>query len=111
MGKKLARLVLIALGLLLSFPAFSEESAETSPAVPSTAAAESAPARKFHLSFIPVPVITADPNEGVTFGAQGNLFFKDGQDHVKAILAPRFTYNSLTKFGGSIAALYYHALD
>src|SRR4029434_10685087 len=98
-----------ALGILLSCHAFADI-AETAPSV-SSPNAETAPHRKFHLSFIPVPVITTDPNEGVTFGAQGNLFFKDGQDQVKAILAPRFTYNSLTKFGGSIAALYYHALD
>src|SRR5262245_46423035 len=112
MGKKLSFIILTAFLISFSLPAFAGHEEETNiPPFPSKSP-ESAPSPKKHrrISIIPVPVITSDPNEGTTFGLQVNLFFKDGQDKVKAILAPRLTYNSTTKFGGSLAALYYHDL-
>jgi len=44
-------------------------------------------------SFIPIPEIIADPNEGNTFGFLGVFLFLDDKDDIKYMLAPDIQYN------------------
>jgi len=44
-------------------------------------------------SFIPIPEIITDPNEGNTFGILGVVLFLNEQDEIKYMLAPDIRYN------------------
>jgi outer membrane protein assembly factor BamA len=44
-------------------------------------------------SFIPIPEIITDPNEGNTFGFLGVVLFLDEKDEIKYMLAPDVRYN------------------
>ena len=45
-------------------------------------------------SYIPIPEIITDPNEGNTIGLLGVVLFLDDNDQIKYMLAPDITYNS-----------------
>jgi len=49
-------------------------------------------------SFIPIPEIITDPNEGNTFGLLGVVLFLDEHDEIKYMLAPDATYNDTKGF-------------
>jgi outer membrane protein assembly factor BamA len=49
-------------------------------------------------SFIPIPEILTDPNEGTTFGLLGVVLFLDDKDQVQYILAPDARYNKTKGF-------------
>jgi outer membrane protein assembly factor BamA len=49
-------------------------------------------------SFIPIPEIITDPNEGNTFGLLGVVLFLDDQDEIQYMLAPDATYNHTKGF-------------
>ena len=57
-----------------------------------------APARACALerSYIPLPEILTDPNEGNTYGALAVVLFLDEQKIIKYILAPDVRYNKIT---------------
>jgi Outer membrane protein/protective antigen OMA87 len=64
------------------------------------------------MSFLPVPFVFSDPNEGQTFGLRFTLFFKDPEtDHVRMILAPKIAYNTLIKTVGGATFLKYFSLQ
>src|SRR4030095_9957804 len=44
-------------------------------------------------SFIPIPEIVTDPNEGNTFGILGVILFTDENDEIKYMMAPDISYN------------------
>ena len=44
-------------------------------------------------SYIPIPEIITDPNEGNTFGILGVVLFLDEKDEIKYMLAPDIRYN------------------
>jgi len=44
-------------------------------------------------SFIPIPEIVTDPNEGNTFGLLGVVLFTDEKDEIRYMLAPDISYN------------------
>lgn len=45
------------------------------------------------VSFIPIPEIVTDPNEGNTYGILGVFLFTDENDEVRYMIAPDITYN------------------
>src|SRR5438309_11780242 len=47
-------------------------------------------------SFIPIPEIITDPNEGNTFGLLGVLLFLDDKDQIQYMIAPDLRYNKTT---------------
>ena len=47
-------------------------------------------------SFIPIPEIITDPNEGNTFGLLGVVLFLDEKDEIRYMLAPDIRYNKTT---------------
>src|SRR5205823_6703775 len=47
-------------------------------------------------SFIPIPEIITDPNEGNTVGLLGVLLFLDEKDQIQYMLAPDLRYNKTT---------------
>lgn len=47
-------------------------------------------------SYIPLPEILTDPNEGNTYGALGVVLFLDEQKIIRYILAPDIRYNKIT---------------
>jgi len=49
-------------------------------------------------SFIPIPEIITDPNEGNTFGLLGVVLFTNPQDEIQYLLAPDAQYNSTKGF-------------
>src|SRR5882724_10601947 len=49
-------------------------------------------------SFIPVPEIIVDPNEGNTVGLLGVVLFLDEKDEIRYMLAPDLRYNKTTGF-------------
>ncbi|HZP40089.1 MAG TPA: BamA/TamA family outer membrane protein [Candidatus Binatia bacterium] len=49
-------------------------------------------------SFIPIPEIVTDPNEGNTFGLLGVVLFTDQNDQIRYMLAPDATYNKTKGF-------------
>jgi outer membrane protein assembly factor BamA len=55
-------------------------------------------ARALTKSFIPIPEIITDPNEGNTFGLLGVVLFLDERDEIKYMLAPDATYNDTKGF-------------
>src|SRR5262245_19652258 len=57
-------------------------------------AAPGRPAR----SFIPIPEIITDPNEGNTIGLLGVVLFLDEKDEIRYMLAPDVRYNKTTGF-------------
>jgi len=54
----------------------------------------SAGAARGDRSFIPIPEIITDPNEGNTFGLLGVVLFLDEKDQIRYMLAPDITYNA-----------------
>src|SRR5262245_15874168 len=50
------------------------------------------------VSYIPIPEIVTDPNEGNTFGLLGVVLFTDEKDEIRYMLAPDATYNSTKGF-------------
>jgi len=64
------------------------------------------------MSFLPVPFVFSDPNEGQTFGLKFALFFKDKEtNQVNMILAPKIGYNTLIKMVGGATFLKYFSLQ
>jgi outer membrane protein assembly factor BamA len=55
-----------------------------------------ASARALEKSFIPLPEILTDPNEGNTYGALSVVLFLDENKIIKYILAPDVRYNKIT---------------
>lgn len=55
-----------------------------------------APACALERSYIPLPEILTDPNEGNTYGALAVVLFLDEQKIIKYILAPDVRYNKIT---------------
>jgi outer membrane protein assembly factor BamA len=55
-----------------------------------------APAFALERSYIPLPEILTDPNEGNTYGALGVVLFLDENKIIKYILAPDVRYNKIT---------------
>jgi len=53
-------------------------------------------ARALSKSFIPIPEIITDPNEGNTFGLLGVLLFLDDKDQIQYMIAPDVRYNKTT---------------
>ncbi len=51
------------------------------------------PALALERSYIPIPEIITDPNEGNTFGLLGVVLFIDEKDEIKYMLAPDLRYN------------------
>ena len=49
-------------------------------------------------SFIPIPEIITDPNEGNTIGFLGVVLFLDDKDEIRYMLAPDLRYNKTTGF-------------
>jgi outer membrane protein assembly factor BamA len=49
-------------------------------------------------SFIPIPEVIADPNEGTTIGLLPVVLFTDEQDEIRYMLAPDFSYNRTRGF-------------
>ena len=49
-------------------------------------------------SYIPIPEIVTDPNEGNTYGILGVVLFLDEKDEVRYMLAPDIAYNSTKGF-------------
>src|SRR5437773_5723723 len=47
-------------------------------------------------SFIPIPEIITDPNEGNTIGLLGVLLFLDDKDQIQYMVAPDLRYNKTT---------------
>ncbi len=58
-------------------------------------------------SFIPIPEIITDPNEGNTFGLLGVVLFLDENDEIKYMLAPDATYNATKGFYPTVRFLGY----
>lgn len=54
------------------------------------------PACALERSYIPLPEILTDPNEGNTYGALAVVLFLDEQKIIKYILAPDVRYNKIT---------------
>src|SRR5947207_1505071 len=50
-------------------------------------------AAALHYSYIPIPEIITDPNEGNTFGVLGVVLFLDEKDEIQYMLAPDIRYN------------------
>jgi hypothetical protein len=63
-------------------------------APPNEAAAADVVAKKANLSFVPIPEIILDPNEGNTYGLLGVVLFKDDNDEIQYMFAPDVQYNS-----------------
>jgi outer membrane protein assembly factor BamA len=55
--------------------------------------AAAASATALDRSYIPIPEIITDPNEGNTFGILGVVLFVDDKDEIKYMLAPDVRYN------------------
>jgi hypothetical protein len=55
-----------------------------------------APAAALERSYIPLPEILTDPNEGNTYGVLGVVLFLDENKVIKYILAPDVRYNKIT---------------
>jgi hypothetical protein len=53
-------------------------------------------ARALSKSFIPIPEIITDPNEGNTIGLLGVLLFLDDKDQIQYMIAPDLRYNKTT---------------
>src|SRR5438093_10026005 len=49
-------------------------------------------------SFIPIPEIITDPNEGNTIGLLGVVLFLDEKDEIRYMVTPDFRYNKTTGF-------------
>jgi hypothetical protein len=56
---------------------------------------------------IPLPVIAASPNEGVTYGALTAFLAHNRQDEVTTLIAPQITYNSNFGITTSLYGAYY----
>jgi outer membrane protein assembly factor BamA len=61
--------------------------------VAAAALAAAPPASALERSYIPIPEIITDPNEGTTIGLLGVVLFIDEKDEIKYMLAPDFRYN------------------
>lgn len=55
---------------------------------------------------VPLPVIAASPNEGITSGALVALLFHNRADEVTTLLAPQLTYNDNFGITGSLYGAY-----
>src|SRR4029450_3943277 len=55
-------------------------------------------AGRAEVSFIPIPEIVTDPNEGNTYGILGVFLFLDEKDEVRYMVAPDATYNDTKGF-------------
>jgi hypothetical protein len=88
---------------------FLDKKTET---LPSSGETAKPPKKIKKFSFLPVPFVYSDPNEGQTFGLRFTLFFKDVKtDQVKAILSPKIGYNTLIKTIGGATFIKYFSLD
>jgi outer membrane protein assembly factor BamA len=50
-------------------------------------------AKESNYSFVPIPEIILDPNEGDTYGLMGVVLFKNEQDEIEYMVAPDVRYN------------------
>jgi hypothetical protein len=50
-------------------------------------------AKESNYSFVPIPEIILDPNEGDTYGLMGVVLFKNDQDEITYMVAPDIRYN------------------
>ncbi|MFO1519444.1 MAG: BamA/TamA family outer membrane protein [bacterium] len=111
MGKKIIILYFFAFVACLGATARAGPS-EIPPVASSPEAEPEVPlSKKYRLSVFPIPVITSDPNEGSSFGAQANFFFRDSQNNVKMVAAPRILYNTLIGVQGGVTGIYYPSYD
>ncbi len=62
-------------------------------------------------SFIPVPEIATDPNEGTTVGLLPVLLFTDDHKQIHDIIAPDITVNTIMGAGGTFRYLSYPSED
>ena len=60
---------------------------------------------------VPLPVIAASPNEGVTTGALSAFLAHNGQDEVTTLLAPQVTYNNTFGVTASLYGAFYPTPD
>lgn len=72
--------------------------AESAPApaplrVPPAEITGPARAAKLHTSFVPIPEIITDPNEGNTYGVLGVWLLLDDDDEIRYMIAPDVRYN------------------
>lgn len=59
------------------------------------------------ISFIPIPAIDTDPNEGETYGVLPVFLFRDERDRVRSIIAPSVTYNEIRGWTGTFRYFVY----
>jgi hypothetical protein len=69
------------------------------------------PAHALQRSYIPLPEILTDPNEGNTYGALAVVLFLDEQKIIKYILAPDVRYNKITGVFPAFRLLGFPTLD
>jgi outer membrane protein assembly factor BamA len=72
---------------------------------------EAVPAQALQRSYIPLPEILTDPNEGNTYGALGVVLFLDDDRVIKYILAPDVRYNKITGVYPTFRLFGYPTLD
>lgn len=59
----------------------------------------------------PVPVVSTNPNGGVTYGVLLAFLFKDQQNQISSILAPDVTDDTKLGFGGTVRYFAYTSAD
>lgn len=62
-------------------------------------------------SFVPVPEVATDPNQGTTYGILPVLLFNDEHQHIHDIFAPDITSNTIMGPGGTFRYLSYPSED
>ncbi|HJV33644.1 BamA/TamA family outer membrane protein [Geomonas sp.] len=60
---------------------------------------------------IPLPAISANPNEGITYGALAAFLLHNDKDEVCTLLAPQVNYNDLYGTTGTVYGAYYPSRD
>jgi hypothetical protein len=68
-------------------------------------------AEQVKLVSIPLPVIAASPNEGVTYGGLGAFLFHNKRDEVTSLLAPQVNYNNNFGVSSSLYGSFYPTPD
>jgi hypothetical protein len=59
----------------------------------------------------PVPIVTTNPNGGVTYGVLLAFLFKDKQNQISSIFAPDVTHDTRLGFGGDVRYFAYTSED
>jgi hypothetical protein len=60
---------------------------------------------------IPLPAISSNPNEGVTYGVLGAFLLHNAKDEVSTLLAPQVNYNRYFGTTGSLYGAFYPSPD